>query len=132
MLVQDVKCFGCGKIEHAKAVCCTVRKMAQKEDNGRGTYKIDYEEAESDTIEDEEVEWISSNIDTLHKGKEKPMKTTVTTQGQPLELETATGASVIIVTKSTWTSVWKKGEAPLKVTKMLKTYTGESVPVSES
>ena len=46
--------------------------MAQKEDSGRGTYKIDYEKAQSDTSEDEEFEWISGNIHTLHKGKEKP------------------------------------------------------------
>ena len=27
-----------------------MRKMAQKEDSGRGTYKIDYEEVQSDTM----------------------------------------------------------------------------------
>ena len=58
------------------------------------------------------------------------MKTTLTVQGQPLEMEIDTGASVSIVSKTTWKSVWKKGEAPLKVTKKtLKTYTGEPVPV---
>ena len=35
---KDVKCFGCSKIVHAKAVCRTVKNMAQKEDSGRGTY----------------------------------------------------------------------------------------------
>ena len=29
-LFKDVKCFGCCKIAHAKAVCRTVRKTAQK------------------------------------------------------------------------------------------------------
>ena len=43
--------------------------MAQKEDSGRGTYKIGYKEEQSDTNEDEEVEWISSNMHALHKGK---------------------------------------------------------------
>ena len=58
------------------------------------------------------------------------MKTTLTEQGQPLEMEIDTGASVSIVSKTTWKSVWKKGEAPLKDTKKtLKTYTGEPVPV---
>ena len=57
--------------------------MAQKEDSGRGTYKIGYEEAQSDTNENEEIEWISGNIHALlHKGKEKPMKTILTVQGQ--------------------------------------------------
>ena len=36
------------------------------EDSGRGAYKIGYEEAQSDTNEDEEVEWISGNI---HRGR---------------------------------------------------------------
>ena len=120
---KDVKCFGCGKIGHAKVVCRTVRKMAQKGESGRSTYKIGYEEAQSDTNENEEVEWLNGNIHALHKGKEKPMKTTLTVQGQPLEVEIYTGASVSIVSKTTWKSVWKKGEAPLKVTKKtLKTY----------
>ena len=79
--------------------------MAQKEDSGRSTYKISYEEAQSDTNEGEEVEWISGNIHSLHKGKEKPMKTTLTVQGQPLEMEIDTGASVSIVSKTTWKSV---------------------------
>ena len=61
-----------------EAVCHTVRKKAQKEDSGRGTYKIGYEEVEPDTNEDEEVEWISGSIHVLHKGKEKPMMTTLT------------------------------------------------------
>ena len=33
--------------------------MALKEDRGRGTYKIGYEEAQPDTNKDEEVEWIT-------------------------------------------------------------------------
>ena len=53
----------------------------------------------------------------------------MTVQGQPLEMEIDTRASVSIVSKKAWTSVWKKGEAPLKDAKMLKTYTGEPVPV---
>ena len=53
---KDVKCFGCGKIGHAKVVCRTVRKMAQKGDSGRSTYKIGYEEVQSDTNENEEVQ----------------------------------------------------------------------------
>ena len=60
--IRDVKCFGCGKIGHANVVCRRVRKMAQKEDSGRGTYRIGYEEAQSDTNENEEVEWIGGNI----------------------------------------------------------------------
>ena len=102
---SKMSCFGCGKIGHAKAVCRTVRKMAQKEDSGRDTYKIGYEEAQSDTNEDEEVEWISGNINALHKGKEKSMKTTLTVHGQPLKMEIDTGASVSIVSKTTWKSV---------------------------
>ena len=51
------------------------------------------------------------------------MKTRLTVQGQPLEMEIDTGVSVSIMSKTTWKSVWKKGEAPLKVTKKtLKTY----------
>ena len=98
---KDVKCFGCGKIGHAKVVCHTVRKMAQKEDNSRGTCKIGHEKAQSDTNENEKVEWISGNIHALHKGKEKPIKTTLTVQGQPLEMEIDTRASVSIVSKTT-------------------------------
>ena len=106
-----------------------MRKLAQKGDSGRSTYKIGYE-AQSDTNENEEVNWLSGNIHPLHKAKEKPMKTTLTAQGQPLEMEIDTAASVRIVSKTTWKSVWKKGEAPLKVTKKtLKTYTGEPIPV---
>ena len=112
-----------------KVVCRTVRNLAQKGHSGRSTYKIGYEEAQSDTNENEEVEWLSGNIHALHKEKEKPMKTTLTVQGQPLEMEIDMGASVSIVSKTTWKSVWKKGEAPLKVTKTMKTYTGEPVPV---
>ena len=67
---KDVKCFGCSKIGHAKTVCHTVRKTAQKENSGRGAHKIGYEEAQSDTNEDEKVELISGNIHTLHKRKE--------------------------------------------------------------
>ena len=70
MLVQGCQIFlGCDKIGHAKAVCRTVRKTAQKEDSARGTNKIGYEEAQSDTNEDEEVEWISGNMHAFHKGK---------------------------------------------------------------
>ena len=47
-----------------------MRKTAEKEDSGRGTYKICCEEAQSDTNEDA-VEWISGDSHTLHKGKEK-------------------------------------------------------------
>ena len=109
-----------------KVVCRTVRNLAQKGHSGRSTYKIGYEEAQSDTNENEEVEWLSGNIHALHKEKEKPMKTTLIVQGQPLEMEIDTRASVSIVSKTTWKSVWKKGEAPLKVTKKtMKTYTGE-------
>ena len=54
----------------------------------------------------------------------------LTVQGQPLEMEIDTGASVSIVSKRTRKSVWKKRKAPLKDTKKtLKTYTGEPVPV---
>ena len=61
--------------------------MAQKEDSGRGTYKIGYEEAQSDTNEDKKVEWIIGNIHASHKRKKKKMKTSLTVQGQPLEME---------------------------------------------
>ena len=58
------------------------------------------------------------------------MKTTLTVQRQPLKMEIDTRANVSIVSKTTWKSVWKKGEAPLKDTKKtLNTYTGEPVPV---
>ena len=47
-------------------------------------------------------------------------------------MEIDTRASVSIVSKTTWKSVWNKGEAPLKDTKKtLKTDTGEQVPVHE-
>ena len=40
-------------------------------------------------------------------------------------MEIDTGAIVSIVSKTTWKSVWKKGEAPLQDTRK----TGEPVPV---
>ena len=53
------------------------------------------------------------------------MKTTLTVQEQPLKMEIDTGASASIVRKTTWKSVRKEGEAPLKDTrKTLMTYTG--------
>ena len=63
--------------------------------------KIGYEEAQSETNENEEVEWISGNIHALHKGKKKPMKTKLTVQGQPLKKEIDSGASTSIVSKIT-------------------------------
>ena len=44
--------FWLRQIGHSKAVCRTVRKMAQKEGSGRGTYKIGCDEAQSDTNKD--------------------------------------------------------------------------------
>ena len=43
---------------------------------------------------------ISGNIHALHK-KKKPMKTTLTVKGQPLETEIDTGANVSTVSKTT-------------------------------
>ena len=115
-LRQNWACESC--LSHSEKNC-------SEEDSGRGTYKIGYNEAQSDTKEDEEVEWISGNIHALRKDKEKPMKTTLTVQGQPLEMGIDMGASVSIVSKTTWKSVWKKGNAPLKdAKKTLKKFWG--------
>ena len=46
--------------------------MAQKEDSGRSTYKIGIEETQSDTNEDEEVEWILAAIFTRCTKKRSP------------------------------------------------------------
>ena len=96
-------------------MCRTVRKAALIEDCGRGTYNVGYEEAQSDTNEDEEVEWISGNILALHKGKEKPVKTTLTVEGQSLEMEIDTGASINIVSKQYGTQSERKVKQHWKI-----------------
>ena len=67
----------------------------------------------------------------MNTNRVKPIQVTVNVNGVDITMEVDTGASVSIISESTYRKYWEKGQAPPIVPSRtnLKTYTGEQLSI---
>ena len=128
------KCHSCKKKGHVARVCHTAAQQrapgqaknpGQQPQRSRTTHHMATEEDVSDTCD-------SYELFTLQVGSQsKPLLVTVKANNSDLEMEIDTGASLSLISKVTYNSLWAADfKPPLKATNVkLHTYTKESLQV---
>ena len=113
----SAKCRGCGKIGHLKKVC-----------RSSNTKEIVKTVEETPTSAQQQYDLYQLVDATLPQTSENPYKVTLTIEGQPVQMEIDTGASLSLVSEETQQELWPTAVLQ-KTSVQLKTYTGTSLKV---
>ena len=107
---------GCGKIGHLKKVC--------RSSNTKEVVKT----VERPTSAQQQYDLYQLEDATLPQTLENPYKVTLTIEGQPVQMEIDTGASLSLVSEETQQELWATAVLQ-KTSVQLKTYTGTPLKV---
>lgn len=118
---KDTICHSCGKKGHLSRVCRSKARQHQpRSQSPPNTNALTSGDKEEDVY----------NMFPLRKEKHDPIYVTVCVDNHPVTMEVDTGASLSVVSETTYKGVWRDGTAKLKESRVkLKTYTGEQIPV---
>ena len=124
---KDFQCHHCGKTGHLQKAC------RKKKGGNKKVQQKGHEEAKALTVVTEEGDSETEFL-TMYPVKAtsvKPIRVSVMVNGQSLDMELDTGASVSLISESTYYALWNHDNRPtLKPTQVqLKTYTGSVVEV---
>ena len=118
----ETKCHACGKKGHIAKVCLSKKKGSQQKQKSRS-------ESNTNTVSegpDEEV----YTMFPLRSQKYAPICVTLKVNQVPLKMEIDTGATLSVISETTYSQVWGKQPPPLKKGRVkLRTYTGQEIPV---
>ena len=122
---KEAECHACGKRGHIAPACRSKRKVNKQPPKSKSSHKPGKtHQVHTDVPVDSDDEYL------LHKLGDSPdaIRVTLQVQGLPLEMEVDTGADISIIADQTRKSHFPKLRLhPSSV--ILKTYTGEPVPV---
>ncbi len=123
---KETVCHICGKKGHlAKKLRGTKSKLKNTKDGGKPHAKTHH-------IGEAEQEETSYSMFNLSETRSDPLYATVQVNGASLKMEIDTWASASIISEETYGKLWSNErtqalcESPIK----LRTYTGESIPIS--
>lgn len=129
---KDARCYACGKLGHLSRVCQTKKKDNQtpsskdkKSDTSQRTHLLEDEV----TTPGGEQGTSAYSLFTLGSKRPAPYKVQLSVNGQTLEMEIDTGASLSVISEKTYINLVSKNRAPPleKSGTVLRTYTGEEV-----
>ena len=113
----SAKCRGCGKIGHLKKVC-----------RSSNTKEVVKTVEETPTSAQQQYDLYQLEDATLPQTSGNPYKVTLTIEGQPVQMEIDTGASLSLVSEETQQELWPTAVLQ-KTSVQLKTYTGTPLKV---
>ena len=113
----SAKCQGCGKIGHLKKVC-----------RSSNTKEVVKTVEETPTSAQQQYDLYQLEDATLPQASENPYKVTLIIEGQSVQMEIDTGASLSLVSEETQQELWPTAVLQ-KTSVQLKTYTGTPLKV---
>ena len=121
--VTDAECKYCKKKGHLERVCKAKARAQQQQRKESAHYM---ESGDSDESEDS-----AYNLFTITDPKSAPILVEVVLNSIPVQMELDTGASVSVLSNSTYLDLQRQGHAlPLQPSPVkLKSYTGDTIPV---
>ena len=131
---KDYQCHYCGKTGHLQKVCHK-KKNGHRKTQQQRLQKGQQHDLETKTFtvasDDGEPETEVLTMYPVKMTSVKPIWVSVVINGQSLDMELDTGASVSLICESTYFKLWNSNSRPtLKPSKVhLKTYTGSMVEV---
>lgn len=128
---KTAKCHGCGKVGHLVRVCRSKSSLkSAKTDATRapGIQVLQAEQGAEDQLPHAQTP--GEEYALFHLGSEPgtPLRVWVKINQQPLEMEVDTGASLSVVSETTFQRYWPEKELSEAIVE-LRTYTGERVKV---
>lgn len=137
---REATCNHCGKKGHLARVCRSRASQPQNHKPGPHSGRQPkpanrahhLENSQQDGEEVESDEYTLYPLYTLSKGKTKPMLVTVSLNGSGLEMAVDTGASLSVISTTTYHRLWPASAAPVMHNSdaKLAMYTGESIPIA--
>ena len=125
---KQAECNRCHKKGHI-ARACRSKQALKKKEPGKRTRKTHYvEDQRSNSNEHEQPTWTDDstyNLFTIAGSGQEPLLVEVTVNGSPVQMELDTGASLSLLSNSTYEKIPSLQLQPTDV--QLKTYTGEAV-----
>ena len=126
---KEAECYACGKKGHISKACRSKYKGRREQPKQPGR-----DQAATTNAVCNEVEEDVYTMFQLTNSRNDPLYITVRVNQAPIKMEIDTGATLTVISESTYRQVWTKEQAPpLQMTKTkLRTYTGQEIPVKGS
>ena len=132
---KDTECKSCKKIGHLAHICRskkteTNRPPQQRKKTRRANPQQTHSVVASNTVEND-TDASAYTLFNVSSSPSKPYVVTVHINGAELPMEVDTGASLTLISKSTFDKLWDAQEAPnlQSTTSKLRIYTGENIEV---
>jgi hypothetical protein len=124
---KDAACHNCQKKGHIAKKCRGAKKPWKKEWESKPQMKTHHVQSEEP---EEQCSFNMFNID-LSGPRADPICATLHINGKELTMEVDTGASVSVISQTTYSRLWGSGKAPAlrKTNIRLRQYTGECIPL---
>ena len=135
-LHKDSECKNCKKKGHLAHVCCSKKAETNRpSQRHKKTRRTNPQQTNSvvatDTAETNDTDASAYTLFNVSSSPSKPYVVTVQVNGTELPMEVDTGASLTLISKTTFDKLWNAQEAPnlQPTTSKLRTYTGENIEV---
>ena len=135
-LHKDSECKNCKKKEHLAHVCHSKKAETNRpSQRHKKTRRTNPQQTNSvvatDTAETNDTDASAYTLFNVSSSPSKPYVVTMQVNGTELPMEVDTGASLTLISKTTFDKPWNAQEAPnlQPTTSKLRTYTGENIEV---
>ena len=123
---KEAECYACRKKGHIAKVCCSKLKVAQRgPQKSEKTRKVEGYDPDADEQESDTTEY---RLFSVSSQENAPLVIEFTVNGQPLQMELDTGASISLISEQQYKQL--QDASPLeKSSVILRTYTGENLSI---